>query len=214
MNKSATNSTLCQHSAPMTRSEQKRAQILTASIELFCVQGFPNTSMDLVAKKAGVSKQTVYSHFGSKDELFVAAIESKCVVHQLTGNLLDDATNAEQTIRMFAQQFGELIVSDEVLAVFKTCLAHAETHPELSKLYYEAGPKHVLGLFSDYLEKVNQQGEFYFANPHDSSVRLCLMLFGELKLRLELGIDVEALLVSRQAYIEETVTIFLNAHRK
>ncbi|MCL1068707.1 TetR/AcrR family transcriptional regulator [Shewanella olleyana] len=214
MNKSATHSTLCQHSAPMTRSEQKRSQILTASIELFCVQGFPNTSMDLVAKKAGVSKQTVYSHFGSKDELFIAAIESKCVVHQLTGNLLDDAANAEQTIRMFAQQFGELIVSDEVLAVFKTCLAHAETHPDLSKLYYEAGPKHVLGLLSDYLSKVNQHNEFYFANPHDSAVRLCLMLFGELKLRSELGIDVAELLPKRQAYIDETATLFLNAHRK
>ena len=33
----------------------------------------------MIAKEAGVSKQTVYSHFGNKDELFTAAIEQKCV---------------------------------------------------------------------------------------------------------------------------------------
>ena len=66
----------------LTRSEQKRLQILEAAMELFCGQGFPNTSMDEVAKLAGVSKQTVYSHFGSKDELFVASIESRCVVQR------------------------------------------------------------------------------------------------------------------------------------
>ncbi|WP_144213544.1 TetR/AcrR family transcriptional regulator [Shewanella donghaensis] len=206
--------TPCVHGAPKTRSEQKRMQILHAAIELFCVQGFPNTSMDLVAKKAEVSKQTVYSHFGSKDELFVAAIESKCVVHQLTGNLLDDAVNVEQTITMFAQQFSDLIVSEEVLAVFKTCLAHADTHPELSKLYFDAGPKHLLALLADYLTTVNQHDEFYFPHPHDSAVRLCLMLFGELKLRLELGLDVADLLPRRAQYIEETVKMFLCAHKK
>ncbi|MCL1044766.1 TetR/AcrR family transcriptional regulator [Shewanella electrodiphila] len=210
----AKHSTLCQHNAPKTRSEQKCAQILQSAIELFCVQGFPNTSMDLVAKKAGVSKQTVYSHFGSKDELFIAAIESKCVVHQLTGDLLEDSTNAEQTIRTFATQFGELIVSEEVLAVFKTCLAHADTHPDLSKLYFDAGPKHVLGLLSDYFSRVNKHDELYFAKPHDSAVRLCLMLFGELKMRLELGLDVSDLVQNRQSYIEDTVSLFLNAHRK
>lgn len=64
---------------PMSRSEQKKQQVLVAAIDLFCRQGFPHTSMDEVAKQAGVSKQTVYSHYGSKDDLFVAAIESKCV---------------------------------------------------------------------------------------------------------------------------------------
>ncbi|MBP7665126.1 MAG: TetR/AcrR family transcriptional regulator, partial [Shewanella sp.] len=56
---------------PLSRSEQKRQQVLVAAIDLFCRQGFPHTSMDEVAKLAGVSKQTVYSHYGSKDELFV-----------------------------------------------------------------------------------------------------------------------------------------------
>ncbi|AZG72626.1 TetR/AcrR family transcriptional regulator [Shewanella livingstonensis] len=198
---------------PLSRSEQKRAQILESAIELFCHQGFPHTSMDEVAKHAGVSKQTVYAHFGSKDDLFVSAIESKCVVHQLTDNALIDASRPQQVMLLFAQQFGEMIVSKEAMTVFKTCVAQAETHPEVSRLFYDAGPKHVLGLIRNYLKKVNELGEYFFENPHESAVRLCLMLFGELKLRLELGLEIEDLHATRQQYLQDTAEMFLRAHK-
>jgi TetR/AcrR family transcriptional regulator, mexJK operon transcriptional repressor len=196
-----------------SRSEIKREQILHSAIELFCIQGFPNTSMDEVAKLAGVSKQTVYAHFGSKDDLFVAAIESRCIAHQLTGNLLFDPKHPEVSILRFSRQFGEMIVSHETMAVFKTCVAQAESHPELPRLFFNAGPKHVLGLLSGFLQQVDKQGAYHFPKPHDSAIRLCLMLFGELKLRLELGLEVEELRLSRDAYIEETAQMFLRAHR-
>jgi|TARA_R110002033_G_scaffold51704_3_gene98721 AcrR family transcriptional regulator len=197
----------------ISRSEQKRAQVLESAIDLFCHHGFPNTSMDEVAKHAGVSKQTVYSHFGSKDDLFVSAIESKCVVHQLTDDALIDASQPQQVILLFAQQFGEMIVSKEAMTVFKTCVAQADTHPEVSRLFYNAGPKHVLGLVRNYLTKVNEHNEYFFENPHESAVRLCLMLFGELKLRLELGLEIEDLIVTRQQYLQDTADMFLRAHK-
>ena len=198
---------------PMTRSELKRAQMLESAITLFCGQGFSTTSMDEVAKHAGVSKQTVYSHFGSKDELFVAAIEARCVVHQITDDLLTDSTQPEKVIVEFSRHFGKLIVSEESMTVFKTCVAQAETHPEVSKLFFEAGPKHILGLIKDYLSKVNQHGVYQFDNPHECAVRLCLMLFGELKMRLELGLDVGDLMARREDYIIDTAKLFLRAHQ-
>ena len=56
----------------------KRAAILEAAKTLFLAGGFSGTSMDAVAKEAGVSKLTVYSHFSDKETLFSAAIEAKC----------------------------------------------------------------------------------------------------------------------------------------
>lgn len=201
------------NSQPMSRSERKREQILQAAISLFCEQGFPHTNMDDVAKLAEVSKQTVYAHFGSKDDLFVAAIESRCVVHQLTGDLFLDPLAPEASIMRFAQQFGEMIVSHETTAVFKTCVAQAESHPELPRLFFNAGPRHVLSLLSGFLQQVDEQGLYDFPKPHDSAIRLCLMLFGELKLRLELGLDVENLRLTRDVYIQDTAQMFLRAHR-
>jgi TetR/AcrR family transcriptional repressor of mexJK operon len=195
------------------RSKRKREQILQAAIELFCEQGFPHTSMDEVAKLAKVSKQTVYAHFGSKDDLYIAAIESRCVVHQLKTASVFDPQKPQESILLFAKNFAEMIVSHEAMAVFKSCVAQAETHPEVSQLFFAAGPKHVMTLLSGFLTQVNLHGEYYFDNVHNSAVRLCLMLFGELKLRLELGLDVEDLWQTRPAYIEETAKMFLRAHK-
>jgi TetR/AcrR family transcriptional regulator, mexJK operon transcriptional repressor len=195
------------------RSEQKRGQILTAAIDLFCNQGFPNTSMDEVAKKAGVSKQTVYSHFGSKDDLFVAAIESKCIAHQLTDDLLRDPHNPEEVIGRFAVQFAQMVVSPEALTVFKACVAQSDSHPEISRMFFKAGPQHVLGLLAKYLEAVEALGKYQFGDTHHCAVRLCIMLFGEMRLRLELGLEVEELLSEREQYVEECAQMFLRAYR-
>ncbi|MCH1931606.1 TetR/AcrR family transcriptional regulator [Shewanella sp. A25] len=205
-----------QHSSakPLSRSEQKKQQVLVAAIDLFCSQGFPNTSMDEVAKQAGVSKQTVYSHFGCKDDLFVAAIESKCVGHNLNDNLLSDPSKPETTISQFSQQFGEMIVSPEAITVFKACVAQCESHPEVSRLFFEAGPRHILGMLADYLTSVEALGEYHFGNSQHAAVRLCMMLFGELKLRLELGLEVENLLLERESYIQGCAEMFLRAYRR
>ncbi|NKF50180.1 TetR/AcrR family transcriptional regulator [Shewanella sp. WXL01] len=197
----------------LTRSEQKRQQILTSAIELFCNQGFVHTSMDEVAKLAGVSKQTVYSHFGSKDILFASAIESKCVVHQLTGDLLEDPAQPELALKTFAKHFGEMIISEEALTVYKACVSQADTHPDTSKLYYEAGPLHVFELLETYFAKVNELGRYHFDKPRDCAVRFCLMLFGEQRVALELGLNFEEDMLLRQQYLQDCADMFLRAYR-
>src|SRR5690606_35877710 len=56
----------------------KRAAILEAAKAMFTRLGFDGASMDQIAAEAGVSKLTVYSHFGDKESLFAAAVQSHC----------------------------------------------------------------------------------------------------------------------------------------
>ncbi len=70
-----------------SRKEQKRQQILTAAMEMFCKQGY-GISMDAIAEHANVSKQTVYAHFSSKDQLFETCIIEKCVTAGWGGTYL------------------------------------------------------------------------------------------------------------------------------
>lgn len=55
------------------RAEAKRQAIVTAAREAFLRDGF-GVGMDAIAAGAGVSKVTVYNHFGSKEALFTAVI--------------------------------------------------------------------------------------------------------------------------------------------
>ena len=58
------------------RSAGKTDAILSSARELFLSDGYARTSMDAIAARAGVSKQTVYSHFADKDTLFAAVVAS------------------------------------------------------------------------------------------------------------------------------------------
>ncbi|MCG2585794.1 TetR/AcrR family transcriptional regulator [Massilia sp. TS11] len=62
-------------SAPLRLTDRKRQAILDAAVAAFREHGFEATSMDRIAALAGVSKRTVYNHFPSKDELFLAIIQ-------------------------------------------------------------------------------------------------------------------------------------------
>src|ERR1700742_4043870 len=55
-----------------SRSERKHTAILAAATDVFLHHGFLGTSMDEVAARAAVSKQTVYKQFASKEALFIA----------------------------------------------------------------------------------------------------------------------------------------------
>ena len=57
------------------RSPAKRRAILDAAIQVFTDLGFTRASVDTIAAAAGVGKQTVYGHFGDKEQLFLAAIQ-------------------------------------------------------------------------------------------------------------------------------------------
>ena len=58
-----------------SKSAEKSATILKGAMKEFLKHGYAGTSMDQIAKVAGVSKATVYSHFGDKESLFNAVIQ-------------------------------------------------------------------------------------------------------------------------------------------
>ncbi|MER3554661.1 MAG: TetR family transcriptional regulator [Meiothermus sp.] len=56
-------------------TRRKREEILSAALQVFSEEGFDSASMDRIAERANASKRTVYNHFPSKEELFVAVLE-------------------------------------------------------------------------------------------------------------------------------------------
>jgi len=58
----------------MTASERKRQAIASAALTLFARDGYERTSVDAIAAEAGVSKRTVYNHYGDKESLFTLVV--------------------------------------------------------------------------------------------------------------------------------------------
>ncbi|MBY5992917.1 TetR/AcrR family transcriptional regulator [Ferrimonas balearica] len=193
------------------RSEKKRQQIVEAAGELFVQQGFATTSMDEVAQRAGVSKQTVYAHFGSKDELFTHCIERKCVVSELLPSALA-GEDPRQVLLEFTQRFAEMIRSEEAIYVYRLCVSQAETHPTLSERYFEAGPAKVLKVLADYLTSLERAGVLTLDNPTVAAGQLLLMARGMCHLRLELGLEVRETDAERHQRVTQMVDFFLRGY--
>src|SRR2546423_13494696 len=67
--------------APTHRAQQKREQILTAARRLFLQHGFADTSTEAIRIEAGVSKETLYRYYASKEELFTAVLRQLTLEH-------------------------------------------------------------------------------------------------------------------------------------
>lgn len=128
-----------------TRMTRTRAKIVSAAEDLFLRCAFFGTSMDDVAAEAGVSKQTVYAHFHSKEALFLG------VVRGMTGAAGDEfdeqvadpgdaAPPLETFLRDFAIQQLTIVMTPRLMQVRRLVIAEAERFPELGKALYEKGP--------------------------------------------------------------------------
>ncbi|WP_100642670.1 TetR/AcrR family transcriptional regulator [Alteromonas facilis] len=124
------------------KSEEKRQAIMACASRLFLSNGFTNTSMDLVAKEAGVSKQTVYSHFRNKDDLYTAVIDAKCREYRLDASRLEGCdAPCQEVLFEIANQTISLLQDSDVIAMYKVVIGEANNNPRVAELFYRAGPQ-------------------------------------------------------------------------
>ncbi len=117
----------------MTRSARKRADIIAAARQEFLSQGFRETSMDRVAKRADVSKRTVYNHFPSKETLFRAvAVELIQEMRQAARVAFDPEQSLEAQLRLMATREVDLITSESYVASFRVLLVESFALPGIA----------------------------------------------------------------------------------
>jgi TetR/AcrR family transcriptional regulator len=89
---------------PSAEATDIRRRILGAAIPLFANRGYGSTSVRELAEAAGVTKPTLYYHFGNKEGLFVAAVEA---VLEVAGGVTREAVAMPGTLRERLQYFIE-----------------------------------------------------------------------------------------------------------
>lgn len=116
---------------------EKREQILQGAMQVFLHHGYAGTSMDRAATAAGVSKQTIYSHFKDKDGLFTALIE-RVTIDRLQQELGRTELQGEPAVwlRQLAEAFLQKLSDQEYLNLLRLIVAESARFPELAKLYY------------------------------------------------------------------------------
>ena len=144
----------------LTRSQQvekKKQAILAAAFDDFVAYGYAGAQMELIAKKAGVAKGTVFLHFTDKKTLFIELVK----LHVLP--VLDKAfqIDSDEALRTQLEKLFfpilEGLSTSKAFAMIQLILSEGKRFPELTELYYDLviskGIEKITKLFEQTMEK-------------------------------------------------------------
>ncbi len=193
----------------------KREAILAAATRVFLDQGYGAASMDAIARVAGVSKQTIYAHFGGKAALFEATVLERSdrllePVPTEAGSFHDPET----ALRAIAHRFLELILSPETVGRFRVIVAESGQFPELAEVFYRSGPERVGGRLSAYLAELHRQRILHITDPASASIQFLGMVRGDLFLRQLLGLGEPPRGGELDRIVDSAVRAFLSAYAR
>jgi TetR/AcrR family transcriptional regulator, mexJK operon transcriptional repressor len=164
---------------------EKRAAILAAAKALFIRNAFAGTSMDAIAADAGVSKLTVYSHFGDKDNLFREVIRSR-IQDLLPEGIYsyDPHVDIGVTLQNIAQAHMRIDCEAESVGTIRAILSDCrQGNPRYGKLLWEEGPARTHGLMERLLQQAVDHGVLEIPVVSTASVQFFSLIKGDLLLR-------------------------------
>ena len=131
-----------------THSDRKHKSMVDAARTLFLKQGYEGTSMEEIAVKSGVSKQTVYKHFADKQKLFSEIIlATTAQVDRIVGLIagpMVETLDLRKDLILLGRQFVAELMDPRVLRLRRLVIANADRMPELGQTWYEQGFERVL----------------------------------------------------------------------
>jgi TetR/AcrR family transcriptional regulator, mexJK operon transcriptional repressor len=136
--------------------------IMEAATTLFLRKGYAGTSMDEIAAVAGVSKQTIYTHFADKERLFSDLVlrntERVDEFVEQVGTIFEDTDDLEKALLELARRYIALVIRPEVLQLRRLVIGEAGHFPGLAGTYYERVPQRVLETLASNLERLAERG--------------------------------------------------------
>lgn len=157
------------------RKLERPSEILDAAIAVFAEKGFAAARMDDIARRAGVTKGTIYLYFASKEDVFKALVRES-IGQVLTANIDAARTfegNSSDLIRTLFGAISNLILNSDRVVLPKIMIAEAGNFPELARFYREEVAERGLGLLTSIIERGIARGEFRQVRA-DHVARLCI----------------------------------------
>jgi len=144
------------------RKEARPGEIVAAALEVFVERGFEATKLADVARKAGVTKGTVYLYFESKEALFKAVVRETIVPVIAQGEALARSFtgSARELVERLVREYWRLVGETALAGIPKLMMAEAATFPELTRFYYEEVVTRGHRLMASVIERGIKNGEF------------------------------------------------------
>jgi AcrR family transcriptional regulator len=139
--------------------EETRGVIFEAARHEFAASGYAATSMDSVARRAGVSTKTLYRLNPNKAALFEGMITSRIDTFASVVRVRAcDGSDIKGALREALVIWGELILDGEVIALQRLILADGEKFPEIAETFYHKAIRRTEHTLANWLKAQSERG--------------------------------------------------------
>lgn len=152
--------------------------IVDTACDLFVELGFQATTLDKVARRAKISKLSIYRHFENKEALFGAAIAAHCRQFAPLSLIEDLDGSAEDQLMAVGSSLLRTLLSPDVRSVEAMIMADPANQKALGALHFEAGPAHVIAQIEALLHQLHARAVLKVPDPHQSARLFAALLKG------------------------------------
>lgn len=207
---------LAQESEPAANplDSAKARQILDGARSIFLAHGFDAASMNDIARQAGVSKGTIYSHFPSKDALFAALIreDKRQQAEQLS--IYDDPDGPiEEVLPRIGFALMDLVLEPAHIAQTRTVVAVAPKFREIGRAFYEAGPQYGHRRLAAFLQRRTEKGELVIEDFEIAAEQFFNLAQGVLFKKMLFAAQPKPSPEEIQATVDAASRVFLKTYR-
>ena len=166
----------------------KGEAILDAAIGVLAERGL-SASMEEIARRARVSKQTIYNHYGSKAELIAALVDRRVTDITAPLEMPGADEHPEEALAGFARIMLQALVNPRATALMRLYIQGAGEAPEVARAVFEAGPKASRARLAAFLTRETAAGRLAADDPAQAAEFFGGMVAGTYQLAELLGVD-------------------------
>ena len=170
--------------------QRKHDAIAAAALVLFARDGYERTSVDAIAAEAGVSKRTVYSHYGDKESLFLLVLrETYDTMRQRIGDIADrnlrDVTEVRPALTACIREIVRTITrAPERATLARLLVSEAPHFPVILDLWHNQG---IVPLIAEPLAKLAAAGLLDTDDPAQAAEHLNALTIGQVSSKSMMG---------------------------
>lgn len=166
-------------------SQLNRERVLRAATHSFLAQGY-GSSIDAIARRAGVARQTVYEHFESKDALFQEAVRG--LARRVLVTLDGSPQELRATLTRFALAYRRRVLGAQGIAMFRALMPEVPRFRPLARSMYAAGAGEMVRRLGACLEQAMHAGQLRRDDPEFAAELFLGMLVGQERVKRLFGV--------------------------
>lgn len=194
------------------KTETRRLSFVQAAGKLFIEQGFGAVTMEAIAAEAQASKVTLYGYFPSKEALFEAFVTEAGRGGLETLAASKEKTDLVASLLHLGMAYLELVTRPDVIALNRLIIGEAGRQPQLSRIFYEKGPRQTILSICSVLESLMDRGLLRRAELRPTGLHFKSLCEAGLVERQLWGLDLPAARQTRLEAVQHAIDVFLPAY--